>query len=458
MPFRFSHGRPPAVALNGMVATSQPLATRAGLRILERGGNAADAALAAAAVLCVTEPMSTGIGGDCFALVWSDGRVVRARRCRARSCHTGAVEPVEERGPRSITVPGAVRGWAALAERFGRLGLDDMPGRRDRRSPSRASPSHPITAMVWAAVEAPPELGPVPRVGDRVRLPELGATLRAIASEGPDAFYTGRIGQRDCRGELARRKTTWADSSRAGSIRCAEPIATSRCTSCRRRRRASAPSRRSDSSRGSTPDPPEQGHVGPAGARGRAGARSRRRRRASSSSIRRISTSAERCCAHPCRSRRAGRSTCTVVDGDRMAVSFIQSLYMAFGSGVVAPGTGVALQNRGACFSVSGRVEPGTRPYHTIIPGMLAPRRRAPRTVWRDGRVHPGAGPHAARVRLVDDGLDPQAALERRGSASTATSFASKKGCGRAPASWSGSASPRSAMTIWRGSGAVRRS
>ena len=96
-----------------------------------------------------------------------------------------------------------------------------------------------------------------------------------------------------------------------------------------------------------------------------------------------------------------------------MAVSFIQSLFMAFGSGVVAPGTGVALQNRGACFSVNGRVEPGRRPYHTIIPGMLV----------RDGELLGPFGVMGGFIQaqahvqlvsaLVDEGLDPQAALEQ---------------------------------------------
>src|ERR687892_299363 len=99
MAFRFAPGRPPAVAAEAMVATSQPLATRAGMRALERGGNAADAALAAAAMLCVTEPMSTGIGGDAFAIVWSDGR---AEGLDAAGPAPAGAEPlpVHERGPR----------------------------------------------------------------------------------------------------------------------------------------------------------------------------------------------------------------------------------------------------------------------------------------------------------------------------------------------------------------------
>src|SRR5206468_9783557 len=111
MTYRFAFGRPPGVAAGGMVATSQPLATRAGLRLLERGGNAADAALAAAAVLCVTEPMSTGVGGDAFALVWHDGRVHALDAAGPSPRNADPAAPVEPLGPRSVTVPGAVGGW-----------------------------------------------------------------------------------------------------------------------------------------------------------------------------------------------------------------------------------------------------------------------------------------------------------------------------------------------------------
>ena len=102
--------RPPAVAREAMVATSQPLATRAGLRALERGGNAVDAALAAAAVCCVTEPMSTGIGGDCFSIVWRDGELDGLDSAGPAPARAEPLEPVEPSGPRSVTVPGAVAG------------------------------------------------------------------------------------------------------------------------------------------------------------------------------------------------------------------------------------------------------------------------------------------------------------------------------------------------------------
>ena len=200
--------RASAVAARGMVATSQPLATRAGLRALERGGNAVDAALAAAAVLCVVEPMSTGIGGDCFALVWRDGELTGLN---ASGQAPAAADPdamgseIPLRGPLSITAPGAVAGWAALAERHGRLGLDAALADAIDIAESGFAVT-PVIARSWAGAQAALEqfeearrlFLPAPRVGQLVRFPELAATLRRIASDGADGFYRGPVAHAIC--------------------------------------------------------------------------------------------------------------------------------------------------------------------------------------------------------------------------------------------------------------------
>jgi gamma-glutamyltranspeptidase / glutathione hydrolase len=190
-----------------MVATSQPLATSAGLRTLERGGNAADAALALAAVLSVTEPISTGIGGDVVALVWANGRIDGLDAAGAAPKHAYPIVPVEERAPRSVTVPGAVAGWASLARRHGKLGLDacladaiDIAERgvavASRTAAAWAATSG--TSAGWATARVPPELSPPPAPGRRWRMPELASTLRAIAGESPDAFYEGAVAEAIC--------------------------------------------------------------------------------------------------------------------------------------------------------------------------------------------------------------------------------------------------------------------
>jgi gamma-glutamyltranspeptidase / glutathione hydrolase len=404
--YRFAFGRQPAVCAGGMVATSQPLATRAGLRALERGGNAADAALAAAAVLCVTEPMSTGIGGDCFAQVWHEGRLEGLDAAGPSPAGADPIEPVEETGPRSVTVPGAVAGWAVFAERYGRLGLDACLADAIDAAEGGFAVA-PRTAASWQRSDGP--LGPAPVVGDVVYAPELAVTLRRVAEEGPAALYTGDVAEAICSAswldeeDLAAYEPRWVEPLRLeykGVEVCELP-------------------------------PPTQGvcALEALGLLERSSpglaAKIRCVQLALEDALARVRDGADvsELISPAFLDARRGRSSVgepgggtvyiCAVDADRMAVSLIQSLYDPFGSGILAPRTGVVLQNRGACFSVGGSVEPGRRPYHTIIPGMLL----------RDGELMGPFGvvggfiqaqAHAQLVSaIVDDGLDPQAALDR---------------------------------------------
>ena len=402
--------RPTAVAAEAMVATSQPLATRAGMRTLEQGGNAVDAALAAAAVLCVTEPMSTGIGGDLFAQVWDGQQLHGLDAAGPAPLRADAEGPVEETGPRSVTVPGAVAGWAALSERFGRLGLDAVL--QDAISAAEDGFGVAVrTATAWATSHASPALGEVPSVGDRVTLPELGATLRRISEDGPDAVYRGRVAD-------AIESCTWLEAEDLAGYRArwVEPLTidykgTTVCELPPPTQGVAALEGLGLLALGSTTEADQvecaRLALEDAFSRVRDGAAvtdlldpdflARRRREGSTSVV----------------EPKGGTVYLCAVDGDRMAVSLIQSLYDSFGSGIVAPGTGIVLQNRGACFSISGHVEPGRRPYHTIIPGMLL----------RDGKL---VGPFGvmggflqaqAHVQVVpwlaDPLVDPQWVLDK---------------------------------------------
>jgi gamma-glutamyltranspeptidase/glutathione hydrolase len=206
---------------HGVVAASQPLAAAAGARVLADGGTAADAAVAAAAMLAVVEPMSTGIGGDCFALYWdaapfgdaSTARRVTALNGSGRAAANASIEELRALEWRSIpltsahavTVPGTVAGWADLLARHGRMPLERV------LAPAIATAADGYPVSEWIAhgweVTAPKlqahpagaELlldGRAPRAGEIVRLPTLAATLRAIAEGGPDAFYHGPLAER----------------------------------------------------------------------------------------------------------------------------------------------------------------------------------------------------------------------------------------------------------------------
>jgi gamma-glutamyltranspeptidase/glutathione hydrolase len=355
--------------------------------------------------------MCTGIGGDAFALIW-DGEHEQVHGLDAAGPAPRAADPtapVEESGPRSVTVPGSVGGWAALSERFGRIGLDSCLS--DAIDAARRGVAiAPITAAWWAANTWPAELGSPPVLGEVFRLADLGRTRRRSAAEGPGAFYTGKVAE-------AITAASWVEHEDLAAYqpRWVEPLTLDyrEVTVCEL-------------------PPPCQGVAALEGLGllnlgevrlpemvecvrlALEDALAYVRDGADVSWLLEPTRLAKRRLHSALPTTEPGNDTVYVCAVDRdMAVSFIQSLFSAFGSGVVAPGTGVVLQNRGACFAVNGGVEPGRRPYHTIIPGMLLQDGRFLGTFGVVGGFMQAQAHVQLVSALVDDGLDPQAALDR---------------------------------------------
>ncbi len=371
MAFSHSPRRAAAVAAHAMVATSQPLAVLGALDVLREGGTAVDAAVCAAAILCVAEPHATGVGGDLFAIVREPSGALHALDAAGPAPRAAPPEPPDAHGPHSVDVPGAVAGWHELLRRFGRSGLE----RCLRPAVELAGAGLPAgfnCARIWrASPRAPAAFGPPPAFGGHYRLPELAATLEGIATRGPQFLYTGPPAE-------AIAAATWLTLEDLAGYRPAwvEPL----LGTYRGLQVAELP-------------PPTHGVaalealaiLGP-GER-EAGLREQ---------VLAVALALEDAMAtvrdgadvtglladehiHARRSQLpgpvaepAGGTVCVcVVDGDGMAVSLLQSLYDSFGSGVVAGATGIVLNNRAAGFAVQGEVVAGTRPYHTLIPGML---------------------------------------------------------------------------------------
>jgi gamma-glutamyltranspeptidase/glutathione hydrolase len=403
--------RLPTIAAEAMVATSHPLAARAGVRALEAGGNAVDAALAAAAMLTVCEPPHNGVGGDAFALLWWDG-ALHGLNGSGRAPAQIDAPTVDAFGPRSVTVPGAVRAWADLAERFGRLGLDAaLAGAVDAAQHGVAATAR--VAEHWRASQARAPW-PAPRPGERYRLADLAGTLRAIARGGPDALYEGPVAAAIAAAswlsedDLAAHRSEWVTPLRRayrGVEVCELPpntqgaaalVALAIAEGCDGDLHSDVEAAKLAldwAARTIGDAPVELPDVGALRAR--------------------IGPEA----ASDTRVWPGGGTTyLCAVDGERNAVSLIQSIYEGFGSGVAVGDTGIALHNRGAGFTEEqghpNQIAAGKRPFHTIIPGLLL----------RDGRlpgpfgVMGGAMQAQAQFQLVrhvvDDGLDPQAALD----------------------------------------------
>ena len=406
----------PAVAAESMIATSHPLATRAGMRAFERGGNAVDASLAAAAVLTVAEPTDNGLGGDAFALLWSDG-TLHGLNGSGRSPALLDDGGVDESCPRSVTVPGAVRLWADLAERFGLFGLDVAVAPAAEIATAGLACSARI-ADKWARAALAP--WPAPAPGARYNLPELGATLRRIAEQGPDALYRGPVAAAIAAAswltedDLAAHRSEWVEPLRhhyRGVEVCELPPNGQGAAALLALALYDGlePGRHSqiEAMKLALADTHAAVHDGPLPADFFAPGRLAARR-----ALVRPDVALDPDLELPV----GGTTYLCAVDADGTAVSLIQSVYGSFGSGVVAPGTGIVLQNRAAGFSTDpvhpNALAPATRPFHTIIPGMLLEGDELLGPFGVMGGAMQPQGHFQVVLRLVDHGDDPQAALD----------------------------------------------
>jgi gamma-glutamyltranspeptidase/glutathione hydrolase len=445
--------RQPIFARNA-VATSQPLATQAGIAMLRAGGNAIDAALATAIALTVVEPCSNGLGSDLFALVW-DGRELTGLNASGRAPAAWTPErfarhaEMPRAGWDTVTIPGAVSGWVALSQRYGKLPFADLfaPAIGYARDGYAVSP---VIADKWA--KAVPILGAVPgfaehflprgrapQPGERFASPATAASLEKIATTQGEAFYHGELAEK----MVAHARAHGGAHALADFAAHANGWVTPLAVEYRGYTVHEMPPNGQGIAAlialgilehfdlGSQPvDSPAVQHLeieamklafadvyryvadprtmdvtpaqmlDPAYLAARARLIDRKRAQDFKHGT----------------PPRAGTVYLTAADADGRMVSLIQSNYMGFGSGIVVPGTGISLQNRGTGFSLQpdhpNRVGPGKRPFHTIIPGF----------VTRDGQPYASLGVMGGPiqpqghvqtlVRLIDYRQQPQAVLD----------------------------------------------
>ena len=447
--------RPPVYARGGMVATAQPLAAQAGLEILRQGGNAIDAAIATAAALTVCEPTSNGIGGDAFALVW-DGAELHGLNGSGAAPALLSLESLAQRhltkmpthGWLPVTVPGAPRAWADLHARLGRLPFEKLFESAIHYA-RKGYPLSPTVARFWqkaALLERDdPEFegwqqtfmppGFEPRAGQVWASEDHARTLERIATSHAEDFYSGELARkidrfaRETGGllrleDLAQHRSEWVNPISANyrehqvwelppngqGIVALEalglwerftrkPYADSSLNLHRQieaLKLAFSDAHRYVCDPRFTPVPDllansylEQRHtlIGETARVPEAGQPSS-----------------------------GGTVYLCTADSSGMMVSFIQSNYMGFGSGVVVPGTGIALHNRGHNFSLEkghpNVLEPGKRPYHTIIPGFLTRDGAAVGPFGVMGGFMQPQGHMQVLINTLEHGMNPQQALD----------------------------------------------
>jgi len=454
------YGRSMVIAQQGIAATSQALASQTGAQILARGGSAVDAAIAANAVLAVTEPMKNGIGGDIFVLYWDaatgtltglngSGAAPQGLSPAFLAKHNFKTMPQE--GIHSVTVPGAVEGWSKIHQRYGKLPWKDL----FQDAIAYAENGFPVAegvAETWNdpalidKIRSTPETlrvflpgGKPPREGDLFRNPDMSRTFRLLADRGPDAFYKGEIASAILKTSQYLGGTMTAADLAAAAVEWVQPIS----TDYRGWRVCELP-------------PNTQGmaalemlnimEVSPASPLGPFSPEEMHKRieamKLAYADVRRydadprtydapvkqllskeyahnrfslIDPARANCDVAPGQPVNGDTTYLTVVDRNGNIASWIQSIYAEFASAVTVEGMGFLLQNRGGGFTLDAGhpnvLAPGKRPFHTIIPAFM-----------ERGTQHIGFGimggpnqpmAHAQFVsNIADYGMNVQAALE----------------------------------------------
>ncbi|MDQ0218395.1 gamma-glutamyltransferase family protein [Peribacillus cavernae] len=451
--------RSSVIARNGMVATSQPLAAQAGLDMMKKGGNAIDAAIAAAAALTVVEPTSNGIGSDAFALVWTRGKLygLNASGPAPKSISIEAVkargyEKMPVHGLIPVTVPGAPSAWAELSRRFGKLPLKEVL----EPAIDYAEKGYPLTPILgknwenayrrykqvltadefqhWFETFAPD--GRAPKVGEIWRSQGHADTLRLIAETNAEGFYRGEIADKIAafsekyngflsKEDLAGFKAEWVDPISVNyrgydvweippngqglvallALNIAKGFSFAEKESVDTyHKQIEAMKLAFTDGKAFITDPSEMKVT--AEELLSEGYGESRRNEISEAAIE----------ARPYQPPGGGTVYLATADGEGNMVSFIQSNYMGFGSGIVVPGTGVSLQNRGHDFSLdssdANALKPGKKTYHTIIPGFLTKAGQAVGPFGVMGGYMQPQGHMQVVMNTVDFQLNPQAALD----------------------------------------------
>jgi gamma-glutamyltranspeptidase / glutathione hydrolase len=453
-------GRSTVHSMNGMAASSHPLATLTAIEVLKAGGTAADAAVAACALQGVIEPQSTGIGGDCFALIQPKGEgKVHSYNGSGRAPKAATAEWYMERkmfaipgaGPHSVTIPGAIDAWATILGDHGKFGLDAalQPAIKAAEEGYVVAPRIAFDwknnlAKVRAGVNAPRYLlknNEAPVTGDVMKQPELGQTMRTIAKLGPDGFYKGYVAEdmvqtlrgagglhtmEDFAGHTTERTTPLSTNYKGYDVWQCPPngpgitmlvmlnilshfdLTKYPAMSVERFHLEAEAARIAYLMR--EQDIGDPAHVTVDHER----ILSKQFAADWAAKIR-----MDALVELPDVSPPANPDTVyiTVIDKDRSVCSFINSVAHSFGSAVVSEKTGVLLQNRGVGFRVQPGhptcIAPGKRPLHTIIPSMTTENGRAKMSFAVMGGQYQPVGQTHVLTNMLDYGMDVQEAIDQ---------------------------------------------